>query len=351
MNPPATAPPPPTLAQAAVPVCGGHKRTEQSSGTDPKPAKRAEAHVQPRPAKRARVAVPPGDLAPSTRPTAASTNDAVWEHWLAKLKAYKQNYGDCNVPARCAEDLRLAGWVHRQRKYKKALDRGNPSKGMTVARAAKLDALGFAWELSVAAISKAKRDAAMRTPGYAWEAQLAKLKAYAQNHGDCNVPGRCAEDPRLGKWVSRQRMNKKALDRGEPSEGMTAVRAAKLETLGFAWKLSAAALSKQRSKGRRDDAGWEGWLAKLKEYRGRHGDCNVPQGWAEDPALGRWANNQRYQHGIATMCSNKPLDHGEPSMGMTAARVAKLEALGFNWGPQVARGGACAHSSALPPRP
>ena len=40
------------------------------------------------------------------------------------------------------------------------------------------------------------------TPG--WEAQLAKLKAYAQEHGDCNVPRRWAADPKLGCWVDRR---------------------------------------------------------------------------------------------------------------------------------------------------
>jgi hypothetical protein len=44
-----------------------------------------------------------------------------------------------------------------------------------------------------------------------------------------------AEDPILGRWVNKQRAGRKALDRGEPSKGMTAARAAKLETLSFAW--------------------------------------------------------------------------------------------------------------------
>ena len=152
-----------------------------------------------------------------------------------------------------------------------------------------------------------------------WEAQLAKLEAYKRSHGDCNVPVTWAKDPRLGKWVRHQRTRKKALDRGEPSERMTAARAAKLDALGFVWELSAAA------HGGRDDAGWEGWLAKLKAYKQEHGDCNVQQGWAEDPPLGRWVDRQRQ--------FKKKLDRGEPSKGMTAARAAKLEALGFNWAP------------------
>ena len=89
------------------------------------------------------------------------------------------------------------------------------------------------------------------------------------------------------------------------------------------WEMSAAAIGKQRSEGSRDDAGWEGWLAKLKTYKRRYGDCNAPQGWTEDPPLGRWVDMQRK--------GKKKLDRGAPSPGITAVRVAKLEALGFAW--------------------
>ena len=49
----------------------------------------------------------------------------------------------------------------------------------------------------------------------------------------------------------------------------------------------------------------------------------MPNHWAEDPPLGRWVNNQRV--------GKKALDRGERSRGMTAARAAKLAALGFAW--------------------
>jgi hypothetical protein len=248
-----------------------------------------------------------------------SLNDADWEAQLAKLKAYKRRHGDCNVPARWAEDSTLGLWVSRQRAYRKALDRGEPSHGMTAARAAKLEGLGFEWQAP--AHGGSLNDAS-------WEAQLAKLKAYKRRHGDCNVPQGWAEDRALGSWVSKQRMHKKKLDRGEPSEGMAVARAAKLDALGFAWELSAAAIGKQLSKGGRDHAAWEAQLAKLKVYKRRYGDCSVPKSWAEDKPLGRWVNKQR--------TFTKKLDRGEPSGGMTTARAAKLEALGFacgvSWG-------------------
>jgi hypothetical protein len=99
---------------------------------------------------------------------------------------------------------------------------------------------------------------------------------------------------------------------------MTAARAAKLEALGFAWEMLAAAISKQHSHG---NAVWEAQLAKLAAYKSARGDCNVLHGWAKDPRLGRWVNHRR-------VCKKK-LDRGDPCGGMTAARAAKLEALGF----------------------
>jgi hypothetical protein len=71
--------------------------------------------------------------------------DAKWEAQLAWLAAYKAAHGDCKVPKDWAEDPRLGSWVNTQRKLKRRLDRGEHGKGMTVERAVRLTALGFAW--------------------------------------------------------------------------------------------------------------------------------------------------------------------------------------------------------------
>ena len=154
-----------------------------------------------------------------------------WQVQLARLEAYKRRHGDCNVPRGWAEDPPLGSWVKKQRWGKKLLDRGESStSGMTTMRAAKLDALGFAWDASH-----------LQSGGQAWEAQLTKLAAYKSEHGDCVVPKRWAEDPKLGRWVKDQRSHKTLLDRGEPSRGLTAERAARLEALGFAWAVESEA--------------------------------------------------------------------------------------------------------------
>jgi hypothetical protein len=247
-----------------------------------------------------------GTLAPvrqqERRGQGKTTQEVVWELHLASLRAYKNTHGDCNVPTRWAEEPGLGAWVSMQRKRKKALDRGEPSEGMTAAWAAKLDALGFVWEGS----ARRTRDET------GWQAQLANLQNYKRRHGDCDVPQRWAEDLPLGRWVMTQRAGKRRLDRGEPSDGMTVTRAAKLDALGIAWEGSNT-----------DEARWEGWLAKVTTYKNMHGDCNVPNHWAEDRALGSWVSMQRK--------GKKALDRGARNAGMTAARAAKLDALGFAW--------------------
>jgi hypothetical protein len=99
---------------------------------------------------------------------------------------------------------------------------------MTAKRAAQLTALGFTWS------SPFHR----RFSAAAWEAQFVRLTTYRAAHGDCDVPKRYAKDkPALGRWVTMQRTLKRKLDRGEPSDGMTAERAARLTALGFAREL------------------------------------------------------------------------------------------------------------------
>jgi hypothetical protein len=47
------------------------------------------------------------------------------------------------------------------------------------------------------------------------------------------VPQIYAANEPLGNWVAKQCKLKKALDRGEPCEGMTAARVARLTALGL----------------------------------------------------------------------------------------------------------------------
>ena len=88
---------------------------------------------------------------------------------------------------------------------------------MTPERIAALEAVpGWVWEVDLEA---------------QWQARLEELRQHAAQHGRLPLE----RSGSLGKWVGRQRMDYKALQRGEPSH-MTAERIAALEAVsGWAW--------------------------------------------------------------------------------------------------------------------
>ena len=98
---------------------------------------------------------------------------------------------------------------------------------------------------------------------------------------------------------------------------------AKLDALRFVWRLG--------------DVAWEAQLAKLVAYKTAHGDCKVPRQTKNkcrtsvQQVLFKWTDNQRQ--------AKHKLDLGKPASRITAARVAKLDALGFPWSLKIGCGG------------
>ena len=168
-----------------------------------------------------------------------------WDERYGELKAYKEKYGHCNVPQGWPEPTPLGRWVTRQRQNMDSL---------TKDRVKRLNDFGFVWNPLEAN----------------WEEMFEALVEYKKRTGDCNVPAKWAETPKLGIWVNTQRQRK---------DRLTPDRIKQLNDLGFVWDLI--------------DALWEEMFEALVEYKKRTGDCNVPQGWSENPQLGIWVNTQR----------------------------------------------------------
>ena len=136
-----------------------------------------------------------------------------------------------------------------------------------------------------------------------WDQMFTRLQGYKTSYGDCLVPKRFKEDPKLGTWVDTQRvqfkkMKKKLEEHGITYEGpedakeakydddadegslsstngtnqaqsmnakpvvgrLTDDRIRRLENLSFVWSL-------------RDD--WQKHYLELKQYKEEHGHCNV----------------------------------------------------------------------------
>ncbi len=63
-------------------------------------------------------------------------------------------------------------------------------------------------------------------------------------------------------------------------------------------------------------ASWEAMFQALVAFKENQGHCGVPQGWRGNPQLATWVHNQRARKGR-----------------LSEERVARLEALGFEWDP------------------
>ena len=196
-----------------------------------------------------------------------------WEEMFASLIAYKDAHGDCNVPTDWRTNLALGRWCTKQRQRHK---KGKLSSD----HVSRLGQLGFVWD----------------PIAVAWEEMFAGLIAYKNAHGHCNVPQRWNGNPALAGWCVRQRAEYS--DRKLSHE-----RIERLEQLGFVWDPHAVL--------------WEEMFAALTVYKNVHGDCNVPQKWNGNPALGIWCNNVRRRY---------------KNSKLSPDRIKRLEGIGFRFG-------------------
>jgi len=63
-----------------------------------------------------------------------------------------------------------------------------------------------------------------------------KLECYKEVHGDCLVPRKYEADPKLGRWVSSQRKNKK----------LRVDHRARLDSIGFDWAPGETVTAKEK---------------------------------------------------------------------------------------------------------
>jgi hypothetical protein len=144
-----------------------------------------------------------------------------WKSRLRELADYRKEHGHCNIPRNCSENSKLGKWVADQRARYHLHVKGKTSS-MTLSRIRELESLDFEWDRSGATV---------------WEDRLSELTDYRKIHGNCNVPTRYKENPKLGQWVATQRKQYRLRGEGKKSS-MTTFRNQELENLGFEWKPS-----------------------------------------------------------------------------------------------------------------
>jgi hypothetical protein len=239
--------------------------------------------------------------------------NTAWEDRYSQLVAYEHRFGDCDVPAKWAENKHLGSWVSTQRLNKAML---------TDTHIQKLDKLGFNWDIlgnrwdqryeelvrfhaeyghsqvpvrydknpalalwvanirhrpeqqSPARLRKLKKLNFRWNPyEETWNANFEKLKKYVKRYGDTLVPAKWSKDRPLAGWVVGQRQARKA---GKLDEEKIQL----LEEIGFVWDVA--------------EWQWERFFAELESFSKRFGHCRVPaKNWPENPALGTWLSTQR----------------------------------------------------------
>ncbi len=192
-----------------------------------------------------------------------------WMFLYGLLHKYKEQYGNCLVPATFKIDgYSLGYWVVHQRVIKYIL---------TQEKRDLLDALDFVWDVAE----------------FQWQMGYNYLRKYFKEHGKSLVPYNYKVDGfNLGQWVVTQRNNKESISQD---------RRERLDALGFVWN--------------KRDFNWEKAYSYLEDYVSEHGNCLVPFTYKKNGfKLGSWVLNQRIRKDI-----------------LTQERRDRLDALGFVW--------------------
>ena len=138
-----------------------------------------------------------------------------------------------------------------------------------------------------------------------WLNRLTELIEFKIQYGHCYVPQRFACNKSLGKWVHKQRQLQKKKG-GTLSEERRKI----LDRIGF-WDEPPNKLELM----------WQKRFAELVAFKMISGNCNVPQRYSANAALGLWVHRQRSEF-------KRKLEGKKSSMN--DQRVRALIAIGFS---------------------
>ena len=216
-----------------------------------------------------------------------SVNDVSWERHYAACKAYRDEFGDLNVPGDYVTDsgLTLGKWLISVRNCRRY---GIKSNYFTPERERMLDELGMIWD----------------TSDHLWQRNYEAAKSYYDKHGNLDVPaGHIENGVKLYNWLSdlRKKYRGAAGVRGM----LTDEQIAQLDALGMRW-------------GSKKDIAWDKGYAYAKTYSEEHGAADAPYAYVTPDGfkLGVWLAKCREKYSKGTLSREK---------------IAQLEAINMVW--------------------
>lgn len=215
-----------------------------------------------------------------------------WECMAEALAAYRNEHGDAEVPSDWPKNPKLARWIVTQRHLFR-------TGSLRADRRRRLETLG---------LEASRERGRSRRRDDAWDHLFDALADYHRAHGNCNVPKNWPENPKLARWVARQRHHLK-------TQHLTPDRRHRLEELGIQRTAAAPARSRAASERPREFA-WRGMFDALTSFKAVEGHCDVPRRWAASPKLGRWVSAQRSL---------------QQSGRLSVERFRRLAEIGFRW--------------------
>lgn len=246
---------------------------------------------------------------------------------LMDLQEYANINGHCLVPKRYAPNKRLGNWVNKTRQMYRKYQEGEKSS-LTRERIDILEEMGFQFRLGTTNTGSAlhdhqgndaeSNDMIYTSPSYLrWMKNYQYLKdiyeknplstsSYKSQHPiDDSIIEQ--EDPKLKKWVLRQRREYQKFQRNEKSS-LNSQLIDLLDTIDFIW-------SPREEK-------WNLRILQLQEFKSEYGHCRVPVQYERNPPLGRWVSAQRKHYKLYQMGEN---------VSMSQDRIQQLSKMGFVW--------------------
>jgi hypothetical protein len=220
----------------------------------------------------------------ASTPATSSKRHMNWQKRYDELVAYRQRFGNADVPLNWPENKSLATWVINQR-------RKHRTSSLEAYQVELLNAIDFTWDRQKS-----------------WQERFAELVEYKRTHGTCIIHSNDGENRELYVWCCNQRQqHRQLMEHG--SSALTPERVELLESIGFLDESSV------------QQSSWNERMEELRDYKKQHGHTNVPRSHTK---LGRWVDTQRTSYRLLQMGKSSPL---------TQERIDMLNAIGFEWNP------------------